>query len=168
MSRIGIQKRIYEMVVATALFGISSVIFAQPYAETKKEKTEKKDGMTTIHVTNGHQITVPEGLKVEKVGAQIRMQDPTEFVMEKLQVVEERLVALEKKQDELEADLTILQEVISSMGKWYDLTTQIKKKQEQSQAELMSLKESLKAVKERLLSVQGKEPAPAFSDAQSP
>lgn len=83
------------------LFLISSI----SHAETTDNPSSIE--METIQVSNGYQMVVPKGAKVEQVGGQIKVQDPVDFLIQQFNLLEARVKAIEEKQEELKK---ILQE----------------------------------------------------------
>ena len=154
-------KRFKWFVAIVVFCAVSDQAFAEMGSATPKAGTQTKNGMTTVQITDGYKVVVPEGLKVEKIDGQIKMQDPTEFLVGKLQTLEEQLKKIDATQSDLKMQMDILESVIASLGKLYDSFGQLRRRQEQFRGELISIRESLNKVNERMTPVQI-EPASQF------
>ena len=77
---------------------ITSAAFAQFEAAKDNETSE---GMEFIQVSDGHKVIVPKGVKIQKNGSHLTVEDPTSYIIDKLIIINERLDKLEENLDAL-------------------------------------------------------------------
>lgn len=120
-------------------FSFFAVLLSASVALSAEEPSP--GGLKTIQVTEGYKIILPEGAKIEQTGSQIKVQDPTEYLLHKIPVLEERLTKIEQNQEQLKKQLSILEEIINFLdAPPMELLDQLKKQQEVLRQELELLK----------------------------
>ena len=105
-----------------------------------QEKFEKKslgeEATETIQVSDGYQLIVPKGSKVEQVGSQVKVEDPTEYLLKKMTDIEARLQKIEANQEELEREIQVLQTAPKDSPVLLELLSKMQQEQEDSKKEI--------------------------------
>ena len=55
------------------------------------KRYESSNGMDTIQVSDGYKMIVPQGMKVKMEGGQVKVEDPTEYIVRRLQSLEDEI-----------------------------------------------------------------------------
>ncbi len=89
-------------------------VFAQlPYGQNPEPfnmTQEIPQGMEIVNITAGHRLFVPKGAKIKKIGAQIIVENDTEYMSRRFEENEQRFI-------EIEARLETLIEQIANITK---------------------------------------------------
>lgn len=95
---------------------LSLFILYSLYGIAKEDKEEEiPAGMEIIQVGDGQRLYVPQGTKTRKVGAQLILQDNSEYVAKKFLEMEGYLKTLEEKLAELKKEIEQLKKAISDI-----------------------------------------------------
>jgi hypothetical protein len=80
-------------------------VFAQlPYGQNPELfniTQEIPEGMEIVNVTAGHRLFVPKGAKIKRIGAQIIVENDTEYMSRRFEENEQRFIGIEERLETL-------------------------------------------------------------------
>ncbi len=91
------------------------ILYALSCVAEEDKKEEIPEGMEIIQVGDGQRIFVPRGTKTRKVGAQLILQDNSEYVAKRFLEIEDYLKTLEAEIKGLKKEIEQLKKLISDM-----------------------------------------------------
>ena len=97
---------------------VSILIFYSFHSIAKEDKKEEiPAGMEIIQVGDGQRLYVPKGTKTRKVGAQLILEDNSEYVAKRFSEIEDYIKTLQANIEELKNEIGQLRKAISDMQK---------------------------------------------------
>lgn len=97
------------------LFLIPIFIFYAFYSIAKEDRKEEiPAGMEIIQVGDGQRLYLPKGTKTKRVGAQLILEDNSEYVAKKLSEIEADIKALQAKIEEQKIEIEQLKKIINA------------------------------------------------------
>lgn len=98
------------------LFLIPLFIFYAFYCIAKEDKKEEiTAGMEIIQVGDGQRLCVPKGTKTKKIGAQLILEDNSEYVAKKFSEIEDDVKELRAKVEAQALEIAQLKKTINEM-----------------------------------------------------
>lgn len=98
------------------LFLVALFIFcALPGIAKEDKKEEIPAGMEIIQVGDGQRLYVPKGTKTKRVGAQLILEDNSEYTAKKLSEIEDDIKELQAKVEAQNLEIAQLKKIISEM-----------------------------------------------------
>lgn len=98
------------------LFLILLFIFYAFYSIAKEDKKEEiPAGMEIIQVGDGQRLYVPKGTKTKRIGAQLILEDNSEYTAKKFSEIEDDIKELQAKIEEQNLEIVQLKKTIAEM-----------------------------------------------------
>lgn len=98
------------------LFLIPLFIFYSLYGIAKEDKKEEiPAGMEIIQVGDGQKLYLPKGTKTKRLGAQLILEDNSEYVAKKLSEIESDIKALQTKIEAQKIEIEQLKKIINEI-----------------------------------------------------
>lgn len=71
--------------------------------------------MKTIEVGDGSNLVIPEGMRIQKIGAQVIVEDPHQYLIGQFQALEARMKKMETSQAEFKNNLKEITDQITAL-----------------------------------------------------